>query len=155
MNDLAAKVSSEPASKAVSLDDDDSLPSLFGRMGDELSKLVDLRFNLLKVEIQEDVGAYVHHGVMMAIGGIIVAVGFALANIAFSFFISTLFANSQLSQPVKYGLGFLIIGVIYLAAGGIILAVTRRRLAAQDFLPRRSLAEFESDKQMVKTVIQG
>jgi hypothetical protein len=124
-------------------------------MGDELTKLVDLRFNLLKVEIREDVGAYVHHGVMMVVGGIVVAVGFVLANIAFSFFISTLFANSQLSQPVKYGLGFLIIGVIYLGAGGIILAVTRRRLAAQDFLPRRSLAEFESDKQMVKTVIHS
>jgi hypothetical protein len=155
MNDLAASGSSEPASKVSNRDDDDSLPSLFGRMGNELSKLVDLRFNLLKVEIREDVGAYVHHGVMMVVGGIVVAVGFALANIAFSFFISTLFANSQLSQPVKYGLGFLIIGVIYLGAGGIILAVTRRRLAAQDFLPRRSLAEFESDKQMVKTVIQG
>jgi hypothetical protein len=154
MNDLAASGSSEPASKVSNRDDDDSLPSLFGRMGDELTKLVDLRFNLLKVEIREDVGAYVHHGVMMVVGGIVVAVGFALANIAFSFFISTLFANSQLSQPVKYGLGFLIIGVIYLGAGGIILAVTRRRLAAQDFLPRRSLAEFESDKQMVKTVIQ-
>jgi uncharacterized membrane protein YqjE len=155
MNDLAAKVSSRPASKPVSPDDDDSLPSLFGRMGDELTKLVDLRFNLLKVEIQEDVGAYVHHGVMMAIGGIIVAVGFALANIALSFFISTLFANSQLSQPGKYGLGFTMTGLIYLIAGGIILAVTKRRLAAQDFLPRRSLAELESDKQMVKTLIQG
>ena len=46
-------------------------------------------------------------------------------------------------------------GLIYLIAGGIILAVTKRRLAAQDFLPRRSLAEFESDKQMVKTVIHS
>ncbi|MDX6557335.1 MAG: hypothetical protein QOF72_384, partial [Blastocatellia bacterium] len=87
--------------------------------------------------------------------GIIVAVGFALANIALSFFISTLFANSQLSQPVKYGLGFTMTGLVYLIGGGIILAMTRRRLAAQDFLPRQSLAELESDKQMVKTLIQG
>jgi uncharacterized membrane protein YqjE len=124
-------------------------------LGGDLTTLVDLRLNLLKVEIREDVDAYVRRGVTIAIGGIVVAVGFALANVALSFFISTLFANTQLSQPAKYGLGFMITGLGYLVVGGILIVVTRRRLAAQDILPRRTLAEFENDKQLVKSVIQG
>lgn len=141
--------------ESVSPEDSGSLPSLFSRLGDDLSTLLDLRLNLLKVEIREDVDAYLRQGITILIGGIIVALGFALANLALSFFISTLFANLQVSQPVKYGLGFLTTGVIYLVVGGIIIVVTRSRMAAQDILPRRSLNEFEHDKELVKTVIQG
>jgi hypothetical protein len=109
----------------------------------------------LKVEIREDVDAYIRRGITMVIGGIVVAVGFALANLALSFFISTLFANLQMSQPVKYGLGFMTTGIVYLVVGAIIILITRKRLAAQDLLPRRSLNEFEHDKELVKSVIQG
>ena len=153
MSDSAEKRSSESISTRP--DDNGNLPALFSRLGDDLSTLLDLRLNLLKVEIREDVNAYVRRGITIVIGGIIVAVGFALANLALSFFISTLFANLQVSQPIKYGLGFLITGVIYLIAGGIIIAVTKSRLAAQELLPRRSLNEFEHDKELVKSVIQG
>jgi hypothetical protein len=155
MNEPVEKRSSAAATSPAIADDSGSLPSLFSRLGDELSTLLDLRLNLLKVEIREDVDAYVRRGITMAIGGVIVAVGFALANLALSLFISTLFANLQVSQPVKYGLGFLSTGLVYLLAGGFIVVVTRRRLAAQDFLPRRSLNEFEHDKELVKSVIQG
>ncbi|HMG73877.1 MAG TPA: phage holin family protein [Pyrinomonadaceae bacterium] len=155
MNDTAAKRSSAPRSKAYSQDSNEGLPSLFGRLGDELTTLVDLRLNLLKVEIREDLDAYVRRAVTIAIGGIVVAVGFALANVAFSFFMSTLFANTHLSQSAKYGLGFMVTGLVYLVAGGIIIVVTKRRLASQQLLPERSLAEFENDKQLVKSVIQG
>lgn len=155
MNEPAEKRSSVSTTSSATADDSGSLPSLFSRLGDELSTLLDLRLNLLKVEIREDVDAYVRRGITIAIGGVIVAVGFALVNLALSFFISTLFANLQVSQPVKYGLGFLTTGVVYLITGGIIIVITKARLAKQDFLPRRSLNEFEHDKEMVKSVIQG
>ena len=155
MNDLAAKRSSALTNKATNRDEDENLPSLFGRLGDEITTLVDLRLNLLKVEIREDVDAYVRRGITIGIGGLIVAVGFALANIAVSFFISTLFANFQITQPARYGLGFFITGLVYVLVGGIIVVVTRKRLGAQELLPQRSLAEFEKDKQLVKNVIQG
>ncbi|MDX6445914.1 MAG: putative Actinobacterial Holin-X, holin superfamily [Blastocatellia bacterium] len=134
---------------------DEGLPSLFSRLGDDLGTLLELRLNLLKVEIREDVDAYIRRGITMVIGGMVVAVGFALANLALSFFISTLFANLQMSQPVKYGLGFMTTGIVYLVVGAVIIVVTRKRLAAQDLLPRRSLNEFEHDKELVKSVIQG
>lgn len=148
------KISAESTSSAEN-PDSGSLPSLFSRLGEDLSTLIELRLNLLKVEIREDVDAYIRRSIAIAIGGVVVAVGFALANLALSFFISTLFAGLQVSQPVKYGLGFMLTGVIYLVAGGIIITVAKNRMARQDILPRRSLNEFEHDKELVKTVIQG
>lgn len=135
--------------------DEETLPSLFGRLGDDLSRLVDLRLSLLKVEVKEDVNAYLRRSVTIAIGGVILVIGFALANIALAFFVSTLFANSGLSQPAKYGLGFVITGFVYLITGGVIVVVTKRRLAEQGMVPERSVAEFEHDKQLVRDVIQG
>jgi hypothetical protein len=109
----------------------------------------------LKVEVKEDVDAYVRRGVSFAIAAVIVGVGFALVNVALAFSISTLFADSKLSQPGKYALGFIITGVSYLIIGGGILVITKIRLAKQSLVPRRSLNEFENDKQLVKSVIQG
>jgi len=155
MTNSTAKRTPAPARTAGARATNDGLPSMVARLGDDLTNLVDLRLNLLKVELRDEVNDYVRRGIMLTIGGVIVAVGFALANIALAFFMSTLFANTQLSQPVRYGLGFSISGLIYLVTGGLIVVVSRRRLASQDVLPRRSLAEFENDKQLVKTVMQG
>jgi hypothetical protein len=133
----------------------ESLPSLVSRLGEDLTKLLDLRLSLLKVEIKEDVDAYVRRGVTFAIASVIVGVGFALVNVALAFFISTLFAGSELSQPAKYGLGFIITGALYLIIGGGLLVATKISLAKQSLVPRRSLNEIENDKQLVKSVIQG
>lgn len=115
--------------------------------------MVDLRLNLLKVEIKEEVDAYLRGGVTIVVGGLITAIGFALANIALGFFVSTLFARSQFSQPARYALGFIIVGLVYLIAGGVIVVVTKNRLAAQGLVPKRSVEEFEHDKQLVKSVL--
>jgi len=115
--------------------------------------MVDLRLNLLKVEIKEEVNTYVRGGVTIVIGALVTAIGFALGNIALGFFVSNLFATTQLSQPTKYGLGFIVVAVIYLVIGSIIVVVTRNRLAAQGLVPKRSVEEFEHDKELVKSVI--
>lgn len=133
----------------------ENLPSLVSRLGEDLTKLLDLRLSLLKVEVKEEVDAYVRRGVTFAIAAVIVGVGFALVNVAVAFFISTLFANSELSQPGRYALGFIITGTSYLIIGGGILGITKSGLAKQSLVPRRSLNEFENDKQLVKDVIQG
>ena len=151
MNDVARRSSSVPPAEAHA--DDENLPALFGRLGNDISTMVDLRLNLLKVEIKEEVDAYVRGGVTIVGGALITAIGFAVANIALGFFVSSLFARAQLSQPTKYGLGFIIVAVIYLVIGSIIVVVTKRRLAAQGLLPKKSVEEFEHDKQLVKSVI--
>jgi uncharacterized membrane protein YqjE len=130
--------------------DDESLPELVGRLGEDLTTLVDAKLSLLKVEIKEDLSAYTRHTVMMVIGGVIATVGFALLNVAVAFLVSTLFQETALSQPVKYALGFILTAMVYLIIGGVMIVRTKNRLADQDLVPNRSLKELEKDKQWIE-----
>ena len=129
---------------------DESLPSLFGRLGDDVMQLFDTKMSLLKVEIKEEASAYARDGVMIGAGGIIAAVGFALLNVALAFGISTLFANTDLSQAAKYAIGFLSAGVLYLIIGSIIMMTMKNRLAKQSLVPDRTVAELRKDKLWLK-----
>ena len=59
---------------------DESLPSLFGRLGDDVMQLFDTKLSLLKVEIKEEANEYARDGIMIGVGGVIAAIGFALFN---------------------------------------------------------------------------
>ena len=129
---------------------DESLPSLFSRLGDDVMQLFDTKMSLLKVEIKEEANEYARDGIMIGAGGIIAAVGFALLNVALAFGISTLFANTDLSQAAKYAIGFLSAGVLYLIIGSIIIMTMKNRLAKQSLVPDRTVAELRKDKQWLK-----
>jgi uncharacterized membrane protein YqjE len=106
--------------------------------------------SLLKVEIKEEASEYARDGILIGAGGIIAAVGFALLNVALAFGISTLFANTDLSQAAKYAIGFLSAGVLYLIIGSIIMVAMKNRLAKQSLVPDRTVAELRKDKQWLK-----
>ena len=129
---------------------DESLPTLFSRLGDDVMQLFDTKVSLLKVEIKEEANAYARSGIMIGVGGIIAAIGFALLNVALAFGISTLFADTSLSQPAKYAIGFVSAGVLYLIIGGIIVSVMKSRLAQQHLVPDRTVEELRKDKQWLK-----
>jgi uncharacterized membrane protein YqjE len=129
---------------------DESLPSLFSRLGDDVMQLFDTKMSLLKVEIKEEANEYARDGIMIGAGGIIAAVGFALLNVALAFGISTLFANTDLSQAAKYAIGFLSAGGLYLIIGSIIMVTMKNRLAKQSLVPDRTVAELRKDKQWLK-----
>ena len=129
---------------------DESLPSLFSRLGDDVMQLFDTKMSLLKVEIKEEANEYARDGIMIGAGGIIAAVGFALLNVALAFGISTLFANTDLSQAAKYAIGFLSAGILYLIIGSIIMVTMKNRLAKQSLVPDRTVAELRKDKQWLK-----
>jgi uncharacterized membrane protein YqjE len=113
-------------------------------------QLFDTKLSLLKVEIKEEATEYARDGVMIAVGAIIAAVGFALLNVALAFGISMLFAGTDLSQPAKYAIGFVTAGVLYLVVGGIMITVMKSRLAKQSLVPDRTVAELRKDKQWLK-----
>ena len=129
---------------------DESLPTLFSRLGDDVMQLFDTKISLLKVEIKEEANEYVRDGSMIAVGGIIAAIGFALLNVALAFGISTLLANADLSQPARYAIGFLAAGVLYLLVGGIMVMTMKSRLAKQSLVPDRTNEELRKDKQWLK-----
>ena len=128
----------------------DDLPSLVERLADNIATLFDQKLALLKVEVKEDVNAYVRGGLLILGGGVVAAVGFALANIALAFAVSTLFADSGLTQPARYALGFLVTGVGYLVAGSILIMIVKNRLARQGIVPRRTVQELERDKEWLQ-----
>ncbi len=130
--------------------DDESLPGLLGRVGEDLATLLDAKLGLLKIEIEEDIRACARGGVAIGVGSVIAAVGFALLNVGIGFVISALFEQTQLSPPMKYALGFLITGAIYLLLGGGIVLVNKKRLARRRIMPERSITELQKDKQWLK-----
>lgn len=130
---------------------DESLPSLLGRVGEDLATLLDAKLGLLKIEIEEDIRAYARGGVAIGVGSVIAAVGFALLTVGIGFVISALFEQTQLSPPMKYALGFLLTGAIYLLLGGGIILLNKKRLARRRIMPERSIAELQKDKQWLKT----
>jgi len=150
MSASAVSAKSNTAISASTDKSDESLPSLFSRLGDDVMQLFDTKMSLLKVEIKEEANEYARDGIMIGVGGIIAAIGFALLNVALAFGISTLFANADLSQAAKYAIGFLSAGVLYLVIGGIVVATMKSRLAKQSLVPDRTLAELRKDKQWLK-----
>ena len=128
----------------------DSLPGLLGRVGEDLATLLDAKLGLLKIEIEEDMRAYARSGAAIGVGSVIAAVGFALLNVGIAFIVSALFADTQLSQAMKYSLGFLITGASYLILGGAVMIVNKNRLAGRGIVPEKSIEELQKDKEWLK-----
>ena len=140
-----------PAQAGIDLE---NLPTLLGKLGDDVMRLVDTKLSLVKVELKEDASFYARNGAFMAVGAMVALIGFALVNVAVAFFISNFFANDAAAAerfgPTSYGLGFLITGVLYVVVGGVIALVMKNKLGAYNPAPTTSLDEIRKDKQWLK-----
>ncbi len=129
---------------------DEGLPSLFSRLGDDVMDLVTSQLALFKVEVKEEATSYARGAIMIGLGAVIAAIGFALLNVAVAFAVSTLFANTNLSQPATYALGFVIAGAFYLIVGGLVVFIIKNRLAKQPAVPPRTVEELRKGKEWLK-----
>ena len=129
------------------------LPSLLERLAADLAKLFDQKVRLLKIELKEDVDAYVRGSIAILAGAVVGTVGFALLNVALAFGITTLLANLDLSQPARYALGFVITGIIYLVLGAIVIVLAKNRLVRQGIVPKQTIRELEKDKEWIQKEI--
>ena len=132
----------------------ESLPALFAKMADEITQLFDTKLALLRVEIKEEVSTYTRGAIVILIGGVGVVVGFALLNVAIAFLVSTIFEGSNFSQPVRYALGFIITSLVYLIGGGVVIVITKSRLARMGIVPKRTVAELERDKEWLQSEVK-
>jgi uncharacterized membrane protein YqjE len=131
----------------------DALPSLFTRLGDQLTQLFDAKLSLLRIELKEDVATYLR-GTMMIVGGAVIAlIGFALLNVAMAFFVSMIFDGAQIPQAVRYALGFVITAVLYLVVGAALILKAKNRMAKQGVLPPKTVTELERDKDWLRKEI--
>jgi len=132
------------------LNNNESLPTLFSRLGDDVMQLFNSQLALFKVEIREEASAYARGITMIAVGAVIAVIGFALLNVAIAFGVSTLFAGANFSQPASYALGFVVTGAFYVLVGAIIAMLMKNRLAKQQLVPQRTVDELRKDKQWLK-----
>src|SRR5215218_696769 len=130
--------------------DNESLPTLFSRLGDDVMQLFNSQLTLFKVEIKEEATAYARGITMIAIGAVIAVVGFALLNVAIAFGVSTLFAQANFNQPASYALGFVVTGAFYVLVGAILVMLMKNRLGKTELVPQRTVAELRKDKQWLK-----
>ena len=144
------KVNGTNANEAAMRDETESLPTLFTRLGDDAMALFNSQLALFKVEIKEEANAYARGAMMIGLGAVVAAIGFALLNVAVAFGVSTLFAQANLSQPATYALGFVITGIFYLLLGAIIVMAIKSRLSKQQLVPNRTVEELRKDKEWLK-----
>lgn len=145
MADMERSTAAAPAMHSQT--DIESLPALFGRLGDNVMTLLDTKLKLLKEEVKDDAAAYLRSAAMIAVGGVVALVGLALVNVALALFVSKLF---RFSQPVNYALGFLIMGALYLAIGGGLAITMKNRMAARNPVPEKTVEELRKDQQWLK-----
>ena len=136
---------------AITRSDNESLPNLLSRLGDDVMQLINSQLALFKVEIKEEASAYARNATFIAVGGVVAAIGFALLNVAIAFGVSTLFAKANFSQPASYALGFVLTGLFYLLVGGIVVLAMKNRLAKQQLVPPMTAQELRKDKQWLKS----
>lgn len=125
----------------------ENLPALLTRLSDDVVQLFDTKMSLLKVEVQEDVQAFLSAGIVIAMGALVALIGFALASVALALGIATQLGSTTLTTTGRYGLSFAIVGVVYLLVGTIIALVMKGRLAKQSLVPNRTVDEFRKDKE--------
>jgi uncharacterized membrane protein YqjE len=129
---------------------DQSLPTLFSRLTDDFTELLDAKLELLKTELKEEASSYAASASLILGGGVVGVIGFALLNAGIAFLVSMLFDSTDLSPAVRYGLGFIVTALLYLVIGTIIILVGKSRLAKQSMIPKRSALELKRDKQWLK-----
>lgn len=127
----------------------ESLPSLFARLTDELTQLFDAKLELLKAELKNEATAYAVGAGLILAGVVIAIVGFALLNVAIAFFISILFDATHWTPAARYGMGFVITALLYLIIGSVVIVLAKNRLAKQRLAPK-SAAELERDREFLK-----
>lgn len=146
----ATKTSLSRTDELTPRTDAESLPTLFSRLGEDVMDLFNSQLALFKVEIKEEANAYARSVTMIAIGAVIATIGFALLNVAIAFAVSTLFAQANFSQPTSYALGFVVTGAFYVLVGALVVLMMKSRLAQQELVPPRTVAELRKDKQWLK-----
>ncbi len=149
MADLEKTTAAAPARNSEAQADIESLPALFGRLSDGVMTLMDTKLSLLKVEIKEDVSAYIRGTVAILAGGIVAAVGFAILNVAVALLIGWLLPDT-LDPTLRIALGFVITGALYLIIGAIVIITAKNRMAKQGLTPERSVRELRKDKEWLK-----
>jgi len=119
-----------------------SVGGLVNRLLQDLLRLLDQKFALLKLELREELTAAVRRTGLLVAGGVVAVLGVFFLVVALAIWISDLLG----SPPA----GFAIVGGALAIGGGLLLLGMRRQLAEQQFVPRETVQELRRDASWIK-----
>jgi uncharacterized membrane protein YqjE len=128
----------------------ETLPGLITRLADQLTQLLEAKIHLLRIELKDELKSYLRSLAFIVAGTGVALIGFSLLNVAVAFLISMLFQHMDLTQPMRYALGFIITAMVYLAVGAVLMIKAKNRIARQGLIPPRTAAELERDREWLK-----
>jgi uncharacterized membrane protein YqjE len=120
---------------------DTRLLDLVGRMGSDLTHLLQTELALAKVEIKEEVVTTATATGLL--GGTAVAGYFVLLMLSFA-------AAYGLAEVMATGLAFLIVGVLYGAVAGTLYVLGRKKLATVTLVPRKTVRTLKEDMSWLR-----
>jgi uncharacterized membrane protein YqjE len=106
----------------------ESVPAQIRDLSEDAVKLLEEHARLFKVEMKEELSAYLRDGLILGLGGLVATVGFAL-----------------LSSRLPRGAG-----VVYMLAGGATVLAMMKRIAKRNPVPRGIAEEIREDRRWLR-----
>jgi uncharacterized membrane protein YqjE len=123
-----------------------ALGDLFRQLAQDSATLVRQEMNLAKAELKSNVQAVARDAAMVAVGGILALVG---ATVLLAFLVVAV--GDALDN---YWLGALVVGLLFLLAGGILAMTSLKKLKHEEVAPTRTLETLKEDKQWLQSEIK-
>lgn len=121
-----------------------SLSELLAAMSTQMKVLMSKEMELAKLEVKEEVSKASKAGALLAATGVVAL--FALLLVSFA-------AAWGLAAVIPTGFAFLAVGVLYLAAAGVLLSKGRKQLVEVSPAPERTMATLKEDVQVAKAAL--
>jgi hypothetical protein len=113
-------------------------------MSNQVKLLISKEMALAKLEVKEEVSKASKAGVLLAATGVAGLFGLLLVSFA---------AAWGLAAVIPTGFAFLIVGIVYLVAAGVLLGKGRKQLAELSPAPEQTLATLKEDVQVAKAAL--
>lgn len=124
--------------------EDRSLSELLAVMSDQIKVLVSKEVELAKLEVGDQISRASKAGALLAATG--VAAWFGLLLVSFA-------AAWGLAAVIPTGFAFLTVGVVYLAAAGLLFGKGRKQLAELSPSPQQTMSTLKEDVQVAKAAL--
>ena len=121
--------------------------SIIGLIEDLLghtAKLLDQKLMLLRLEVEDSLGQFLRHLVVLVCGGALAGLGLVLSSVALALWI-----GNHLGSTLA---GFAITGGAFLAVGAVLVAIRiHLGVGPKRLVPERTVKELEKDSRWIKS----
>jgi len=128
-----------------------NLAEVIAEMKEELTKFVETRIEMLKLEMREKLKTLKIALPVAALGATMLATAYLLLTLAL---VGLALAFLQ-GNPFRWFFAFLIVGAVWAVLGGIALYAAKREFEVKGLMPKRTLAVLKGDKTWVQAEVRS